>query len=132
MFRQCLALFLGLSLSLSPGFAASKPAEAGKSVKERVLSLSEGTVVEVRTVQKEKIRGRLGPLTGEGFQVKRGQGDKSQDVTVAFANARSIKVVANGHASSAGKTEKAAWMIIGGLVAVGVIWGVLLATGGRN
>jgi len=64
MIRQLLVLVL--VLSFLPGAPAAPSLQQGPklSMKEQVLAIPAGAVVEVRTIQKEKIKGRLGEANG--------------------------------------------------------------------
>ena len=71
------------------------------TLKERVLAIPAGSMVEVRLNSKEKFRGRLGEVSNEGFIVKCAQGNQIDERKVAYDDVKSIKSV---EGSPAGRT----------------------------
>ena len=132
MIRQLLALVL--VLSFLPGAPAAPSQQQGPkpSMKEQVLAIPAGAVVEVRTIQKEKIKGRLGEANDQTFKIQRVRNDKVEEVSVDFQKAKSIKVVAvnDSGASKTGRTV--GWVVLGGLATLGIILIVTLAAFANN
>ena len=99
MMRRLVAVTLAvLCLSPSkPAFARNAldqtPAERTASLKHQVVGILAGTVIEVRLQQKgsEKITGRLGSITGEGFEVQTARSGQVSSEKVAFADVKSVK-----------------------------------------
>ncbi|MGE5326217.1 MAG: hypothetical protein ACM3NO_04205, partial [Deltaproteobacteria bacterium] len=98
----CLALttllFTSSILEAKLGLAGAIPAGQTETtlkptLKERVLEIPPGTMVEVKLLNKQKIRGRLGEITDEGFNLTTAQGDKIASQKVAFTEVKSIKKV---------------------------------------
>jgi hypothetical protein len=73
--------------------AASLPQETTKkpTVQERILEIPPGTMIEVRLVNKQKLRGRLGEITNEGFSLQTAQGNKIETQKIAFTDVKSFK-----------------------------------------
>lgn len=81
--------------------AGQEQTQPKPTIKERILEVPPGTMIEVRLVHKKKIRGRLGELTDQGFSLQTAQGNKIQTQQIAFADVKSIKKVEGnkgGHA----------------------------------
>ena len=103
----------------------SLPQETTKkaTVQERILEIPPGTMIEVRLMNKNKVRGRLGEVTNEGFSLQKAQGNKVETQKIAFTEVRSFK---NAERGSTGKGFSRG--VVYGLVAVGaaililVIW----------
>jgi len=91
------------------------------TLKEQVLEIPAGSVVEVRLKTKEKLRGRLGDVSADAFTVKLAKGDKIDERKLGFDDLKSIKVVEGG--SKAGRT---ALYILAG-VGVGLVILIVVA-----
>jgi hypothetical protein len=89
------------------------------TLKERILEIPPGTMTEVKLVNKQKIRGRLGEVTDEGFTLTTAQGEKISTQKIAFTDVKSIKKVEGG---KAGHALLYALAGIGALFLVLVIW----------
>jgi hypothetical protein len=100
--------------ALPPGQAGT---ERKLTVKERILEVPPGTMIEVRLLNKQKIRGRLGYLTNEGFSLTTAQGEKIETQKVSFTDLKSFKKV---------EGEKAAKGLLYALAAGGVVLVVLV------
>jgi len=127
MIRQTLALLLAWTLAAPAGQPSRK-----LSLKERLLEIPTGSIIEVRTQANEKIRGRLTETTNEGLSVQRFQNGKLETLAIAYSDVKSVKVTAAKEppGGKAGKT--AGWIILGGLAALGVLMLVgliMMATG---
>ncbi|MBZ5672459.1 MAG: hypothetical protein LAO04_22390 [Acidobacteriia bacterium] len=91
-------LFATTTLEAKAGAAgAVPPGQAGTerklTLKERILEVPPGTTIEVRLLNKQKIRGRLGDLTNEGFSLTTAQGEKIETQKVSFTDLKSFKKV---------------------------------------
>lgn len=114
--REALSIMLALILVI-PAAQAQSP--ASRSIKEQVLNISAGSVVEVRLADKSKLRGRLGPVTESGFELQSVKGNKINTAQIAFDQVKSIKDTAKksfGHSVAKG-------FLIAGIV-IGVIMGI--------
>jgi len=63
------------------------------TIQERILEVPPGTVVEVRLMNKQKVRGRLGEVTSEGCSLQTAQGSKVETQKIAFTDVKSFKKV---------------------------------------
>ena len=109
--------------------AAADRRESKPTIKEQVLEIPAGSVVEVRTLDKEKIRGRIGQTTDHGFAIQRIRSEKVEEVNVEFQNTKSIKMVASQRPSAganAGKTV--ALVLVGVLAGVGIVFLIAIST----
>jgi hypothetical protein len=97
---------------------ASLPQETTKkaTVQERILGIPPGTLIEVRLMNKNKLRGRLGEVTNEGFSLQTAQGNKVETQKIAFAEVKSLKKV---EGETTGK--KFSRGVIYGLAGIGVL-----------
>jgi hypothetical protein len=81
---------VGASDAVPPGQAQS---ESKPTVKERILEIPSGTMIEVRLLNNQKLRGRLGETTVEGFSLQTAQGNKIETRKLAFTDVKSLKLV---------------------------------------
>jgi hypothetical protein len=122
--RQVLSITLVLLL-LSP-LASAQPR---RTLKEQAMGISPGSVVEVRLVDKTKLRGRLGPVSDRGFELQTVKEGKIDTVQITFAQAKSINDTTKksfGH--SVGKGFLIAGIVIGAVI--GIVAIVCVATQG--
>jgi hypothetical protein len=126
MMRRLVAVTLAV-LCLSPSKPAiarnaldQTPAERTASLKQQVVGIPAGTVIEVKFQQKgsEKITGRLGSITGEGFEVQTVRSGQISSQKVAFADVKSVK---EKHGMS---------VVTKALIVTGIVVGALAALGG--
>lgn len=92
--------------------ASQKP-----TLKEQVIQIPTGAQVEVRLLNKERIRGRLGDISDEGFTVLIAQENRIETRKVAFVDVKSVKEI--------GKQRTALYVFLG----VAMTLGLLLAVG---
>ena len=52
-----------------------------------------GAMIEVRLMNKQKVRGRLGEITHEGFSLQTAQGTTVETQKIAFTDVKSLKQV---------------------------------------
>jgi hypothetical protein len=83
-------------------------------IKQALIEIPAGSVVQVRLHDKQKLRGRLGPLTDSGFELQTVRDGKIQTQTLSFDQVRSVKPQGKGKSLTA-------------KVAIGVVigWGVV-------
>ena len=80
-------------------------------------------MIEVHLLSRQKIRGRLGNLTNEGFSLTTAQGEKIEAQKVSFTDVKSFKKVeGNTTGKTVGKGLLWALAGIGVLTVVLVIW----------
>jgi len=92
------------------------------TLQERILEVPHGMMIEVRLLNKQKLRGRLGEVTSEGFSLQTAQGTKIETQKVAFADVKSFKQIEGTTGSKIGKGLIYALAGIGALVVVLAIW----------
>lgn len=138
MKRELISVFLawllwtqsGLCAKAKDGGASNPPQTenaAAQTLKERLLEIPPGTMVEVRLMNRERLRGRLGEISDEGFALQTAKGNKIETRKIAFDELKSIKTL---EGKGTGKT--AGYIILGGLAGIGVLFLVLLAAFGRS
>jgi len=105
-------------------FAASPesqlPANHKPTLKEQLLEIPAGSIVEVRLKSKEKLRGQLGEVTNDSFTIKHAKGEKIEDRTVTFEEVKSVKPVGQA------KARNTVLTILAG-VAIGVVVLIVVA-----
>ncbi len=104
MLRKILAVVLMGSMLSEVALAARgpKPPQEGQTRKEKVLAIPVGTMVEVKLVTKEKLRGRIGELTNEGFSLQVAKGNTLETQQISFSQVKSVKTM-EGTGSKVGK-----------------------------
>ena len=103
-----------LTLAVSLGETAT---ERKPTMKERLLEVPPGTMIEVRLRNKQKMRGRLGELDDEGFNLTTVQGEKVVNEKIGYAEVKSFKKI-EGH--------KAGHALVYTLAGIGVLTVILL------
>jgi hypothetical protein len=104
---------------------AVSSAQAGRrgepTLKERLLEIPSGTMIEVRLLNNQKIRGWPGGITDEGFSLTTVQGDKTTSQKVAFTEVKSFKQLEYGK-----RRHTLIWLLAGvaALTAMLIIWGI--------
>jgi hypothetical protein len=110
---------------------ASLPQETTKkpTVQERILEIPPGTMIEVRLMNKHKVRGRLGEVTNEGFSLQTAQGNKVETQKIAFTDVKSFKN-AEGGGTGKGISKGLVYGLagIGVLAVILVIWAVAVTS----
>lgn len=97
-------------------------AEATARLKQRILEIPAGTMVEVKLLNRQKVRGRLGQIDDRGFSLTTAQQGKIVSQTTAFSEVNSFKKIEGGKAG-----HRVLWMLAGVGVLV-VICAVIAAT----
>jgi hypothetical protein len=90
-------------------------------MQERIGEIPTGSIVEVKTNLKKmkKVRGRLGTVTNEGFEIQVAKGQTIENVKLSFADVKSI-----AEKSQQKRTHPAVWILagVGITLAVFTIW----------
>lgn len=108
--------------------AAAQPAKTPKpTLKEQLILLDAGSVVEVSLKNKEKLRGRLGTVSDAGFDIQYVANDQSTTRTLSFDEVKKVKQQGDGM-STAGKITLGVLAGLGVLLVVSLI--VVAAQGG--
>lgn len=102
--------------------ARQEQAQGKLTIKERILEVPAGTLIEVRLLNKQKLRGRLGEVTNEGFSLQTAQGNKIETQQIAFTDVKSIKA----HQRRGGH---AVWYVLAG---VGIVFATLFIIAAAN
>jgi hypothetical protein len=77
--------------SSSEASAAQRP-----TLKEQVTRIPAGSQVEVRLLNQERIRGRLGEVSAEAFTVQVAKGSQIETRRLAFSDVKSVKQLGGG------------------------------------
>ena len=85
---KTLAVVLCGALMGAPLLAQNNPPRP--TVKELVILIPAGALVEVKLKDKRKFRGRMGAVTDEFFVVQHARNDKVVDEKIAFADVKSV------------------------------------------
>ena len=95
MLREMLSCLLILTLvGLSrPALGAQQSSGAASDLKQQLVLIPTGAVVEVKLQQKgsQEFKGKLGPVTDEGFEVQTIKSGKVSSEKVAYADVKSVK-----------------------------------------
>lgn len=116
--------FLGATTmeARNQGASAAPPGQASTErvakFKEKILAVPTGTMIEVRLLNKEKVRGRLGQIDDNGFSLTTSQQGKIVTQNIAFTEVNSFRKLEGGKAG-----HRVLWMLagIGVLVVIGVV-----------
>ena len=92
------------------------------TVQERVMEVPPGAMIEVRLIDKQKLRGRLGEVTSEGFSLQTAQGNKIETKKLAFSDVKSIKKTGETAGKGIGKGVIYGLAGIGALMLILIIW----------
>jgi hypothetical protein len=115
---------VGAGRAVSPGQEATK---SKPTLKERILEVPPGTMIEVRLLNKQRIRGRLGEITDEGLSPTTVRGEKIATQKVAFAEVKSFKKVEGG--AKAGHVALYMLAGLGALLVAIIIYAMVAAAG---
>ena len=116
--REALSIMLVVML-VSPTASAQPPR---RTLKEQVLIISPGSAVEVQLADKTKLRGRLGTVSDNGFELQTVKDGKIDTAQVAFDQVKSIKDTTKksfGH--SVGKAFLITGIVIGTIFGIGLV-----------
>jgi hypothetical protein len=116
--RQVLATVLSVLIFQISTYAQAAPPRL--SIQQQMIVAPKGEVVEVRTFDKQKIRGRLRAVSENSFEVVYAKGSQLEARQFAYSEVKSVKI---GHRSAA---QTVGWVLLGGLAALGVLTVVLI------
>ena len=111
----------GVTGAMSQADASSKP-----TLKEKILKIPAGSTIEVKLKSKEKLRGRLGDITNEGFLIKTAHGNQIEEKKIGFDQVKSLKVSVRGWNTGA----KIAVVVLAGVGILAVVLVILVKTQG--
>lgn len=95
--------------------------ETKPTLKEQVNQIPAGSKVEVRLLNKEWFRGRLGEVSDEGFTLLIATGNRIESRKVAFSEVKSVKAIGDN-----GRTRN---ILIGAGAALGLLLVLALTIG---
>jgi hypothetical protein len=99
---KTLSLFMAWVVFVNSAYAAKmsafEPADASQAsaprtptLKEQVVQIPVGSVIEVRLLSKEKLKGQLAAISDEGIVLKHTEAAQIQDRKIAFSEMKSVK-----------------------------------------
>ena len=91
---KILAVVLCGALVGAPLFAQNNPPRP--TIKEQVILIPAGALVEVKLNDKRKFRGRMGAVNDESFVVQHAMNDKVVAEKIAFADVKSVNPKESG------------------------------------
>ncbi len=95
--------------------SSQSPTERETAIKKKLIEVPPGTMIEVRLLNKQKIRGRLGQVDDQGLTLTTAQEGKIVTQKIAFNEVNSFKNVEPGKGG-----HKVVWMLAGIGVLVGI------------
>jgi hypothetical protein len=97
--------------------AQSAQQTSSPTVQEQVGKISTGSIVEAKTKLKnmKTVRGRLGAVTADGFEIQTANGQKVDTVKLSFADVKSVA------AKPQSKTHTWVYIAVGAGIAFGVL-----------
>ena len=115
MVRNLVAIVMSVCLVLPLHGYQQKP----PTVQEQIGKISKGSLVEVKTRNKamKKVKGRLGEVTAEGFEVQVTDGQKVDTVKLLYADVTDV----NKPMTKTGKIVWTSVLVVGGLMAAAAI-----------
>jgi hypothetical protein len=124
MFRNWIAKLMTILLTLSvqgPLYARHATQEKAPTIQEQIVQMPAGSTVEVRTQAKEKLRGRLGGITADSFELQTATGGTIQKQSLRFDQVKSLKEVrAKKGMSTAAKVGLGLAALLVVLVVIGI------------
>ena len=91
---RILATILCASLVATP--LASQSNALGPTIKEQVILIPAGSLVEIKLKDKHRFQGRMGAVNDEYFVVQLARNDKVIDEKIAFGDVKSIRLKERG------------------------------------
>ncbi len=121
MTRVLCAILCAVLLAIPPAATAQSTVQAKPSIKEQILLTPAGSSIEVKLLDKRKLRGRMGPVTDTGFSLQYVEKDKVQETSINFTEVKSFRQREQGM----GTGSKVALGILAGVGATFlVLWAV--------
>ncbi len=115
-----MALGLAAQMAIGPGMMAQDLERTSKII-ERALTLPEGAAVEVKTLNKKKLRGRVAEIGEESMTVQTTDGAAVHRETLHYSDIQSLK-----RTDKPMSPAKAALVTLGVLYAVGLVIGLIV------
>lgn len=128
MLQQVLAFVLVTAFAgQGTAVAASNRQGITPTTKEQLLEIPTGSIVEVRTFTRLRIRGRLAETSDHGFNVQTIQNGKLTSVPLAYDDVKSVKVAAAKESPGHKTGRTIGWIVVGGLAGLGALSLVAIA-----
>ena len=105
------------------GPSGKAPAGQSTKIKEKLLNVPPGTLIEVRLLNNQKVRGKLGQMNDEGFTLTAVEQGKIVIQKIAFNELKSFKRVTSA-TTKTGHTLIYILAGVGALMLIAIIWGV--------
>lgn len=96
------------------------------------MEIPTGSIVEVRTNAKEKIRGRIGEATEQNFVVQRVKNEKVESLNLSYQDVKNIKIAAGAQGTGSKVGRTVAYVVLGGLATLGIIVLIAVAAWGSG
>ncbi len=103
--------------------AAGAPLAQENPVRAAVLDIARDAPVEVRTTGRQKVRGRLGAIRQDGFEVRQVRDGRVEVQAFSFGEVRSVRDLS--------RPARQSRILLGALAALGLTLAVLLALAAR-
>jgi len=110
---------------LEPLLPQSTAASPEARIKQRVIEIGPGSLVEVRLHSKQRLVGRITAISDESFGLQAVKGDRIAEQKVAFGDVKSIKQKNPSNATRV-------WAVVGVTLAVVLVLGAIVAATGVN
>jgi hypothetical protein len=133
MIRSWTAVILSVLLwTGTPVRCAPRPAgdEKGPTIQETMVLIPAGSTIEVKTKAKQKLRGRLGMLTRDAFELQTAQGEKLQTQSLRFDEVKSVKTL--NDQGSTGRVVKHTLIGIAVVAVVITVVSLIIAAASNN
>lgn len=106
-----MAVLLANTSSL-PARAGSFPAQSHAAsdlgLRGQLVAIPTGSFVQVTILDKKKLRGKLGRVANEAFEIQSVKNGKIETQSVSFGQVKSVKVI-----DTASRRDKAGWIVLG-------------------
>lgn len=117
---QAVTALLAVALVSWAGVAQGAEKPRQQALKEKLIEMPAGSVVEARLLGKESVRGKLGNLSDAGFEIQTVRDGRIETRTIAYDEVRSVKLHQKGMSTTAR-------IVLGTLAGVGVVFVILIA-----
>ena len=103
VFCSALMIWLLAVSGVAPVQAASNRSTAPSSIsiKDKVMTMPAGSVVELKLADKRKLKGRLGTIDDVGFELQSVQGGRVLNERIPFDTVLSVKAAKHGMGTGA-------------------------------
>ena len=105
------------------GPSGKAPAGQSTKLKEKLLDVPPGTMIEVRFLNNQKVRGKLDQMNDEGFTLTAVEQGKIVSQKIAFNEVKSFKRITSA-TTKTGHTLVYILAGVGALMVVMIIWGL--------